>query len=85
MYWDGGSLEFISPRGGPLYQVDHVAEVMIEKSWQLSDNAAIRVNSKMQFLEEDNSYENLVSLEWRFNVPLFRQYFKDLEKEKKAA
>ncbi|MGV7219937.1 MAG: hypothetical protein ACQ9MH_00275 [Nitrospinales bacterium] len=84
MYWDGGSPEFIVPRGDPLYQVENYTEVMIEKSWQLSDSASIRANFKMEFLENDNFYENLVSLEWRFDVPLFRQYFKNLDKEKKA-
>jgi hypothetical protein len=84
MYWDGGSREFIVPRGDPLYQVDHYTEIMLEKSWQLSDSAAIRANFKMEFLEEETFYENLVSLEWRFDVPLFKNYFKNLEKEKKA-
>ena len=84
MYWDGGSREFIVPRGDPIYQVESYTEFMLEKSWQLSDSAAIRANFKMEFLEDETFYENLVSLEWRFDVPLFRKYFKDLEKEKRA-
>ncbi len=83
LYWDGGSREFISARGDPLYQVEKFHEFMLEKTWRLSDNAAVTANIQIQKLEDTTFYENLVSLEWRFDVPLFRQYFKDLRRQKK--
>ena len=55
----------------------------MKKTWQLSDNAAVTANSQIQKLEDDIFHETLVSLEWRFDVPLFRQYFKDLRRQKK--
>lgn len=85
LFWDGGSREFISPRGDPLYQTDKFQEFMVEKTWQLSDSASITANLQIQQVDKDIFYENLVSLEWRFDVPLFREYFKDLSKQKRLA
>lgn len=86
LFWEGGGREFLSSRGDPIYQLERFQEFMIGKTWRLSDSAAI--TASFQFINNGDGtmwLENLVSLEWRFDVPLFRDYFKDLRKQKKIA
>lgn len=80
LVWDGGSNNFVVPRGDPNYQFEEFQEIMVGKTWWLDDSVAVTINAQVQNTPNDIFHEYMVNVEWRFDVPLFKDYFKSLGK-----
>ncbi|MCH8208753.1 MAG: hypothetical protein IIA62_06865 [Nitrospinae bacterium] len=80
LIWDGGSNNFVVPRGDPIYRFEEFQEIMAAKTWWLDESVAVTVNLQVQKTPNEIFHEYLINVEWRFDVPLFKDYFKSLRK-----
>ncbi len=75
-FWSGGGMDFQTAKGDPLYRADDFQEFGVEKSIFLTDQIILTAGFKGQWVLDKFVHEDLISLKWRTNFPLFPEYFK---------
>jgi hypothetical protein len=91
--WEGGSRQFVSVKSDPLYKADHYQEFSIQKTFWLTDYIGLTFGYKGQYVPhysngaltkfklKDVVHEDLISIQWQFDYPLLRSYFKSLSED----